>query len=331
MKAVLFTGRNQAEIADVPEPTPAAGEVIIRVRASGICHTDHDILIGNYGRDVFPLVPGHEFAGEVAAVGENINGFAEGDRVVIDPNLGCDNCRYCKMGLPNLCDNMGGYGTTLNGGFEPYVAVTASNIHPIGDLDFATAALAEPMGCALNGLRSTGLENVENALVFGAGPMGMLIAFGLQGNGINDVTVVDVSEPKLEMAADMGFTVLSADSAEIKNPKQNYDFVADATGLSKVAEKTIGHVANGGKALFFSVYPQADRVSLSPYELFRRQIRVAGSHSLTHTDVPEAIDSIQKAGSAIRKIVSHQVDAEEALAMMSDMGGGTRMKVQATF
>ncbi|WP_068113905.1 alcohol dehydrogenase catalytic domain-containing protein [Tropicimonas marinistellae] len=332
MKAILFTGRNAATVADVPEPVAGPGEVLVNVRASGICHTDHDILIGNYGRDAFPVVPGHEFSGVVLAVGAGVTGFSEGDRVVIDPNLACETCRYCRAGMPNLCDQLGAYGVTVNGGFEPLVAVAASKLHAIGDLDFAVAALAEPMGCALNGIRATGLDNVTNALVFGAGPMGMLIAFGLKGQGIGDVTVVDVAERKLEMVQSMGFAALHADSDACKALRQSHDFVADATGLSKVAESMIAQVATGGKALFFSVYPQADRISLSPFEIFRRQIRIAGAHSLARADIPNAIDAIRAAGPAIEQVVSHRVDLDEALEKMTTMGGGDgRMKVQAVF
>ena len=114
-KAVIFSEPNKVTITDVDEPFVGDNDVLIQVKSSGICHTDYEILRGNYGSNSFPLIPGHEFAGMIAKVGSNVKDFKVGDRVVVDPNIGCDHCQACFRGWVHLCENLGAYGV-LDGG-----------------------------------------------------------------------------------------------------------------------------------------------------------------------------------------------------------------------
>ncbi len=169
--------RDQVVLADLPDPKPAADEVVIAVRASGICHTDIDVLQARYGTAAFPVVPGHEYAGEVVELGSKAcPAFLSGDRVVVDPNIECGTCRACRRGMANLCETLGAYGVTHNGGFADFSVVRARNlVHPIGDMPWGMAALAEPMGCVLNGVTAVKSSPSDEALIFGAGPIGLLI------------------------------------------------------------------------------------------------------------------------------------------------------------
>lgn len=124
MKAVTYPAKGKVAFRDLAEPEPAAGEALIRVRAAGICHTDIDVLHARYGSGAFPLVPGHEFAGEIVALGPDVTGFAIDDRVVVDPNLSCGICRSCQRGRENLCVSLGAYGVSVNGGFAPFSTVS---------------------------------------------------------------------------------------------------------------------------------------------------------------------------------------------------------------
>mgnify|MGYP001815540127 CR=1 FL=1 len=144
MKAINFPARAEVAFGILPDPVAGAGEVVVKVRASGICHTDFEVLNANYGTSAFPVVPGHEYSGIVADVGQGVAGLSVGDRVVVDPNLECGECRACRRGWAHLCEKLGAYGVTRNGGFAGLSVVKASAVHPIGDMDFGMAALAEP-------------------------------------------------------------------------------------------------------------------------------------------------------------------------------------------
>ena len=147
MKAALFTGKNQVQFADLPNPVAGPGDVVVQVQASGVCHTDYEVLKDNYGTGAFPVVPGHEYAGVIVDIGADVARFTLGDRVAIDPNFECGTCRACKRGWAHLCDDLRAYGVTTHGGFAELSVVKAADIHPIGDMSYLRAALSEPMGC----------------------------------------------------------------------------------------------------------------------------------------------------------------------------------------
>lgn len=128
MRAIVFREDRKVSLEHLPDPEPGRGEVVIAVKASGICHTDIEILRGNYGSSAFPLVPGHEFAGEVVAIGSDVSAIRVGDRVVVDPNLGCGTCSACQRRHIHLCENLGAYGVTRNGGFAEFCVVAADQV-----------------------------------------------------------------------------------------------------------------------------------------------------------------------------------------------------------
>ena len=295
MKSIVFTAHNQVELKDLPDPQAATGEVVVDVKTSGICHTDFEVLRGNYGSSAFPLVPGHEYAGVIAEVGTGVEGFSVGDRVVVDPNLACGECRACDRGWAHLCDKLQAYGVTQNGGFAERSVVSASAVHSIGDMSFTTAALAEPLGCALNGLQAAQAERATNALIFGAGPIGLLLALGLRQYPLKEIALVDIDESKLAFVQDLGFRAIASGSAELESMKAETDLVIDATGVTAVASGLVNYIANGGVGLFFGICPSDVTIPVAPYELFRRQITLAGSHSLNH-NIPEALRIMQQVG-----------------------------------
>jgi threonine dehydrogenase-like Zn-dependent dehydrogenase len=330
MKAISFPAKDRIILCDGPDPAPGPGEVLVEVRASGICHTDLEILRGNYGTSAFPVVPGHEFAGVVLETGSGVTTVSVGDRVVIDPNIECRHCSACKRGWAHLCENLGAYGVTVNGGFADICAVKASAVHPIGDLSFHVAALAEPVGCVLNGLEAVNTENAQTALVFGAGPIGLLMAVALKVRGISQIMLVDLDENRLELARSFGFEPVLAESAELKALNRSVDLVVDATGVPAVAGGLINYIANGGTGLFIGVCPQDARIEISPFELFRRQITLAGSHSLNH-NIPEALRTIHAFGPGIERAISHRLPLEDVAQILSNGAPGGALKIQAVW
>ena len=330
MKAILFTGAHQVEVTDLPDPKPGPSEVVLAVKASGICHTDFEVLKDNYGTGAFPVIPGHEYAGVVAEVGESVTDVAVGDRVVVDPNLECGTCRSCQRGWAHLCETLGAYGVTTHGGFAEKSVVKASAVHKIGEMSFTQAALAEPMGCVLNGVDAVHETWMEDALVIGAGPMGLLFAIALKELGVKNVVLSDILDSRLELASSFGFDVISSQSSGMERWHHRADLAVDATGVPAVAGQLIDYTANGGKVLFFGVCPSEARIEISPFEVFRRQLTLAGSHSLNH-NIPRALKVIEAYGSDIARVVSHELSLDEVGGILSSHPPEGSLKVHAVW
>lgn len=329
MKAVLFTGKNTVQFTDLPDPKAGPGEVVVEVKASGICHTDFEVLKDNYGTGAFPVVPGHEYAGVVVEVGSGVTEVKTGERVAVDPNLECGTCRACKRGWAHLCENLGAYGVTTHGGFADLSLVKASAVHPIGEMSFLQAALAEPMGCVLNGLDAVHATWMEDALIFGAGPMGLLMGLALKSQGVSRVAFVDLAESRLELASSFGFDAVAAGSDDLKAWHHRADLAIEATGVPAVAAGLTAYMANGGKGLFFGVCPSDAKIDIAPFEVFRRQLTLAGSHSLNH-NIPRSLEIIASLGSEIDRAVSHRLPLEEISAILDTKPPRDSLKVQWT-
>lgn len=327
MKAVVFTGKNEVHLTDLPDPKPGPGEVVVEVKASGICHTDYEVLKDNYGTGAFPVVPGHEFAGVVVEVGSGVTNISTGDRVAVDPNLECGSCRACRRGWAHLCENLGAYGVTTHGGFAEFNLADASNVHPIGDLSFMQAALAEPMGCILNGVDAVLAPWMERALIFGAGPMGLLMGMALRSRGVSDVVFCDISESRRGLADSFGFEAVATGSDKLQSWHHQADLAVEATGVPAVASGLTSYLANGGKGLFFGVCPSEAKIEVAPFEVFRRQLTLAGSHSLNH-NIPGALKTIADLGSTVEKVVSHRVLLNEISEFLDAAPPAGSLKVQ---
>ncbi|MDX3975156.1 zinc-dependent alcohol dehydrogenase family protein [Shinella sp.] len=316
MKAIRFTGKGEASLAELALGDLPAGHALIRVKASGLCHTDIDVLHARYGDGAFPVVPGHEYAGEIAALAADVTGFRTGDRVAVDPNLPCGTCPSCRKGLTNLCRDLKAYGVSHDGGFAEYSVVHADHLHGIGDMPYSVAALAEPLACVLNGLGAAGLRHgapmPKDALVIGAGPIGLFLALSLKAEGAENVTVADINESRLAFAAELGLGGIVSGSQALADRRRSYDFVADATGIASVVEGMIDLLADGGTALVFGVCAPDARISVAPFEIFRRQLKLVGSHSLNR-NIPDALDILKRDDGRMAKLVSHRLPLADIL------------------
>lgn len=327
MKAVLFTGKNEVQFTDLPDPTPGPSDVVVEVKASGICHTDYEVLKDNYGTGAFPVIPGHEYGGVVVDTGSDVTNVKTGDRVAIDPNFECGSCRACKRGWAHLCETLSAYGVTTHGGFAGLSLVSVNNVHPIGDMSFSQAALAEPMGCILNGIDAVHAPWMEEALIFGAGPMGLLMGMALRSLGLSSVAFADISENRLELASGFGFEAIASGSNTLQTWQGQADLAVEATGVPKVAASLTNYMANGGKGLFFGVCPSDAKIEISPFEVFRRQLTLAGSHSLNH-NIPRALEIIRGLGTQVDRIVSHRVPLKDISKFLASKPPGDSLKVQ---
>lgn len=317
MKAVVIEKPGSMAVQDVPEPTPGSGEVVVDVGACGICGTDLHIAAGEFPPSPYPLVPGHEFAGTVSAVSDDVTtGIAVGDRVAVDPSLFCGYCRHCRRGRGNLCENWGATGDTVNGAFAERVAVPAANCYPLpSDLSLAAGALVEPLSCAVHGIHRLDVTAGERILVVGAGTMGLLILQLLAAAGAR-VSVVDRIAAKLPMAERFGAVDVATSVDEL--PRRGFDAAVDVTGAAPAIEDAFGALDRGGRLQVFGVAPQEATVQLSPFRIYNDEITIIGSMAVLNS-YGAALDLVASGQVDVEPLVSHTFgldDFEQALELV---------------
>jgi 2-desacetyl-2-hydroxyethyl bacteriochlorophyllide A dehydrogenase len=302
------------------------------VRAAGICGTDIHILKGEYEAK-YPLIPGHEFSGVVAGVGDHVTRYRVGDRVTADPNIPCNRCPSCQRNEPNQCHNLAAVGVTRNGAFAEFVTVPEGNVFHIDNMSFAAAAMVEPLACVAWGLERLSVPPGANVLIFGAGPMGCLLAQALRYSGASKVVVVDVVAHRLSLVAALGATeTLLADENQSKRLNAiepgGFDIVAEATGIPQVLENAFQYLRPRGTLWVFGVTPREARISFMPYDVFRKDLTIMGSFAVNRT-FHASIAMIQSGIVQVEPLISHALPLEDfAKGFELAQFDPARMKVQ---
>jgi D-arabinitol dehydrogenase (NADP+) len=283
----LYDRPKEMRLAELADPVPGPGEVRLRVRVTGVCGTDVHLHDGEFF-PVYPLVPGHEIVGEVDRAGDEDGQALVGQLVALDNMLTCGTCDNCRRARPAFCRHLRALGVTDPGGFAEYVVAPAGKCHPVGDLALDTAVLAEPVACAVHGLDVLGLRPGSDVLVFGAGPSGLVLTQLLRGAGAGRLTVAAPTPAKLELARAFGadHTVqfgradASAALGALRDlAPQGFDAVIDATGALSVLAQALGLVRDGGTLFVYGMAVEEERLPVSPYEIFRRELAIKGSFS----------------------------------------------------
>jgi 2-desacetyl-2-hydroxyethyl bacteriochlorophyllide A dehydrogenase len=282
MKAAVVITPGTIAIEDVPDPRPGPTEVVVKPAAVGICGTDLHIMDGEFA-PTFPIVPGHEFAGEIVEVGTEVTGYAVGDRVAVDPSLYCGHCYYCKRARGNQCENWGGIGVTVSGGAAQYVAAPMANLFLLPEhLSARDAALIEPLSCAVHGFDVLPRAVASTYLIYGSGTMGLLMLVLAQRAGAESVSIVDINPARLETARRIGCSAAVTSADELDAPR-GFDVVVDCTGAPAAIRDGLSRVGRGGTFLQFGVAGYDARVEIEPYEIYRREITITGSMAVLHS------------------------------------------------
>src|SRR4051795_7351418 len=219
MRAAIWLAPGELTIGRREDPVPGPGDVVVQVGACGLCGTDVQIAEGEFPPTPYPIVPGHEFAGEVVAVGDDVDDIRTGMHVAVDPSLFCGHCDYCRVQRGNLCRNWNAIGDTVDGAFAELVKAPARNAYELpSGTSLRTGALVEPLACAVHGVRRLATEPGDSVLITGAGTMGLLLLQLLVHDGAAGVTVVDRNERRLELARSLGAHAVETDvSATLSN------------------------------------------------------------------------------------------------------------------
>ncbi|MHC4149398.1 MAG: galactitol-1-phosphate 5-dehydrogenase [Planctomycetota bacterium] len=223
MKALVLKEYNNLVYEDVEEPKVGPEDVLIEVRACGICGSDVHGMDGSTGRRLPPIVMGHEASGVIAQVGKEVKGPAKGDRVTFDSTVSCGRCHFCRRGQINLCDNRRVLGVSCeeyrcNGAFAEYVCVPARIVYGLPEgLSFEQACLTEPLSVASHAVNRTPITLNDTAVVVGAGMVGLLVVQALRVGGCGEIIAVDVDQGRLELACKLGADVgLRADECDVR-------------------------------------------------------------------------------------------------------------------
>ena len=259
MKALLLSEYRHLELTELATPKPNRGEVLIRVAACGICGSDVHGYDGSSGRRIPPIVMGHEAAGMVAALGDGVSAFAQGDRVTFDSTVYCGECPNCLRGDINLCDRREVLGVSCgdyrrSGAFAEYVSVPARIVHRLPDnLSFEQAALLEAVAVALHAVSLVPVSRDSRALVVGAGMIGLLLQQALRVAGAERVFVADVDTTRLAFSKQLGSTATLSDRvpqriAELTNGA-GVDLAIEAVGKTESVNTAIDSVRKGGSVV----------------------------------------------------------------------------------
>jgi 2-desacetyl-2-hydroxyethyl bacteriochlorophyllide A dehydrogenase len=312
MRAAVIRTPGEVSVEELPRPVLAGHQVLVQVAACGLCGTDLHTLEGTNPLARYPCVPGHEFAGQVIETAPDVRAPAVGDVVGVDPSRSCGACRECKRGRPNLCPDKGGYGSRLPGGFAELVAVDASACERLPPaVPPRLGVLAEPIACMLHAMDQLGPVLGDDALVYGAGPIGVIAAQLLARGGARSVSVVDPSAHRLRGLPDaVSACAGSADELTGRGHGDGgWDVVATATGAPAAVADALHRLRPGGRLLIAGVAPPGATVAVEPFDLYRREITVIGTMALVHT-FGRATELLGETGMQWPALVSHWLPLE---------------------
>jgi 2-desacetyl-2-hydroxyethyl bacteriochlorophyllide A dehydrogenase len=282
MRAAVIKAVHEVEVMTVEDPTPGPRDVVVEVAACGICGTDLHILEGEFA-PALPIIPGHEFAGTVVAVGRDVTDLVTGQRVAVDPSLYCNECHYCRLGRNNLCERWNAIGVSVPGGAAQFALAPAANCVVLPDhIRLKDAALIEPLSCAVRGYDVLTSQLGSHVLIYGSGTMGLMMLQLAKRTGAASVDMIDLNAERLETAKALGCSATASSADEFDRPR-GWELVVDATGVGAAIQDGLSRVAPGGTFLQFGVSSYDTRVTIEPYRIYNKEITITGSMAVLHS------------------------------------------------
>lgn len=295
MKALVYAAWGELKVREVPEPAPSPGELLVRVAAVGICGSELEGFKARSPRRTPPLIMGHEFCGEVAALGEGVQGFRIGDRVVVNSVISCGACETCREGSTHLCPQREIFGMKRPGGFAELVAVPAGTALPLPEkVSPLQGALVEPLA---NGVHALGLIResfAETVVIFGAGTIGLMCLQVAKALGAFRLVAVDLDPFRLEAAHRLGAEpVVNPRERSVREAILDFtrgrgaDVTVDAVGASETRREAVAVTKPGGEVVWIGLHE--DETTLSGFDVVLGERRVSGSYAVTPRDLRTAI------------------------------------------
>ena len=330
MKVAMYYRNSDVRLEEMPKPSIKPEEILIKVKASGICGTD---VIEWYRIHRAPLVLGHEIAGEVFEAGEKKKNFKIGDKVVASHHVPCEECRYCKRGNETACETLRKT-NFFPGGFSEYVQIPKINVekgvYPIPDgVSFEEATFAEPLACVLRGQRKIGLNKSDTVFVIGSGLSGLLHIKLAKANGVKKIFASDTNDFRLKKAEEFGADfVFKADKFNAELLKKNndgnlIDKVTVCTGAKLAQEWALKSVERGGTVLFFACTDKDVTIPLSINDVFwRNDVTLTTTYAGSPKDHREALDLIKSGKVNVKDMITDRLP-------LKDIQKGFKLVVEA--
>ena len=331
MRSSVYHGPGRIGVESREAPRPGPGELVVQVKACGVCGTDMHILDGE-----FPATPGialgHEYAGIVHEVGKGVTGFTPGDSVAVDPNIACGCCPACQRGDVHLCDHLEALGVTRDGGFAELSLLPAAQAYRVpAQLSFETCAFAEPLSCCLHGLDLAGIRAGDRVMVIGAGPIGLLMVQLARGSGAAVVAAIEPVPTKRALALQMGAdhavdpagqdpTTTCREMAPI-----GFDVVLECVGRPATAGQALGLARRGGTVVWFGVNPPGATVPVEPYLVYRNELTIRAAFINPHT-FGRAVALLAQGRIQTDPLISHRFDLTSVTEGIETMKAGRAVK-----
>lgn len=327
MRALVFDGPGEMPLREHPDPSPGPAEVLVAVRAAGICGSDVHGYLGATGRRRVGVVMGHEASGDVVEVGPGVTSFRAGDRVILRSILACGCCERCRRGQPNLCLDRKGMGMHFDGAYAERIVVAESLLLPMPDtLSYEEGALVEPLAVAMHAVNITPFALMDFVVVIGAGAIGLLTLLAARQRGAGSIVITDRSAHRLAVArslgADLTIDVTTQDPAELilaATDGRGADAVLEAVGIGATAAQSLQVVRSGGHVTWIG--NSAPTVELGMQELVTREMTLRGSYGFRE-EFEQAADAIAAGTIDVRRIIERLAPLEEGPELFRELGAG---------
>lgn len=335
MRVAMYYNNQDVRLEDMRRPEIGPGELLVRIRASGICGSD---LMEWYRIKKAPLVLGHEIAGEIVDVGDGVEGFRVGDRVFSAHHVPCGHCRYCQAGHQSVCALL--RATHFDpGGFAEFVRVPKINVE-LGtlrlpdEITFDEGSFIEPLACVVRAQRFAGLRSGQSVLVIGSGISGLLHIQLARAQGVRQIVATDLSDYRLEAAARFGAHAVIHGAADVParlreaNEGRLADVVIVCTGALPAIQQAARSVDRGGTLLFFAPTAAGVEVPIPLFEFWRDEISIVTSYAASGDDLRESLELIRARSVRVADMVTHRLPlAQAGLGFQLTASGQQSIKV----
>ena len=307
-------------------PHTGPKDVLIQIKACGVCGTDVHIYEGDKGAAEVtpPTILGHEFSGVIAQVGSEVTEYKPGDRVCIDPNCYCGSCEPCRNGVAHYCEHMIGYGTTVNGGFAEYCAVNERQVYKLGDnTTFEQGAMTEPLACCLHGIDMCGIRPGHQVVIIGGGMIGLLMLQLARLAGAARIALLEPVESKRAVGRQLGADVCIdplTENAEARLKEAGMTWintVIECVGRPSTIEQAIDLAGNKAVVMMFGLTRPDETISVKPFQIFQKELELKASYINPYTQ-KRALDLIDSGRLDVSSMVCDVCGLDRLSEILSD-------------